>query len=112
MAKKPTKETTSRMTLMSGDEPFELKFRDLLDIVAVIIKGGQFDSLRARAISEELTVLVPVETVNSVKKFVAANEDLAADPIGVKVLSAPPNGTVQPMSMAKTVGCCGFSSDG
>lgn len=120
MARQPKpKDEIPAMTRMRGDKPASIKFEDLINILAMV-RGQRRQSQLIDAVkSANLEVIVPVDTVNAVKEFVAKHPKLSAHPIGQQVLNAPkPRAATTTAAMTKPArndpfdNCCGFSSRG
>jgi hypothetical protein len=119
MVKKPEAQTTE--VVLATGKYIHMKFADVIKILTMIDEHGQSDSLAARTNGKEHTVRVPSETVNIVKKFVAAHPEMSQHPTGKKVMGA--SGRVVAV-VIRTSGAvrlrgggvdpcdCGFSSGG
>jgi len=124
MIKKPEAQTTE--VVLATGKYIHIKFADVIKILTMIDEHGQSDSLAARTNGNEHTVRVPSETVNIVKKFVAAHPEMSQHPTGKKVMGPPAkkaSGRVAAVAI-RTSGAvrrrgngvdpcdCGFSSGG
>ncbi|WP_426127925.1 hypothetical protein [Pararhizobium sp. PWRC1-1] len=107
MALKST--TGQKPVFMTGTDPVELRLKDLFDILDAVRDAQHGKDLEQLVQSGDLRVLVPAETVNAFKNFVAARSELRDTEVGAKILfpSAEPMGRSSGRAR-----CCGFDSSG
>lgn len=63
-----------------------VKFTDVIKVFKILDKYGQLSKLAALTKGDEHKLRFPSDTVNLIKKTVAAHPDLRQDPIGKKVI--------------------------
>lgn len=120
MAKKPAPRISAASFVpMKGKTPLPFQLSDLIDVVRMMEKHGQLEKFTRFVKRNHLTVSVPPETVNSVKEFVAKDEDLRADRVGKKVIvpkkkpreaiaGVALEATFKPAKRDPYKDCCGF----
>jgi hypothetical protein len=85
MTKKPAAKKAEPVFMGEG-KSIDIQFHDVITVLAMINEYGQLDKLAARAKRQKLKVSIPSETVNSVKRFVAAHPEMSQHPIGKTVI--------------------------
>lgn len=74
------------IVLMRGNNPLEFELNNLIKIINMLDKHGKLEAFSRYAKKNDLKLLLPKETVNYTKHFVAKDEALCTDPIGKKII--------------------------
>jgi hypothetical protein len=82
--KNSTKE--DEIVLMRGDKPIDFELTNLIKVISMLDKHGKLEAFTRYAKKNNLKVLLPKDSVNYTKQFVAKDALLCTDPIGKKII--------------------------